>query len=281
MDNKTQINPNINNATVVNLQIGQATSINPSLTSDSAGIANGTLLGEKYQIIEPLNATTGEADLYLCEYDSVKYVAKVYRRQKAIKPETIRVLKSINSPYVARLYDTGTYKGKPYEIIPYYKNGSLQGKTFTLDGLKKTVIPCIKFHKDLKPSNIMLRDFQKGVAIIDFGISSVVDKDNTVIVTQTGMTPTYSAPESLLGTYLVESDYYSFGITIYELFFGYTPYQNYSNEDRARFSALQSIPFPKDAPEELKDLILGLTFRDLTHRNEKKNPNRRWTYGRT
>ena len=270
MDNKTQINPNINNATVVNPQIGQATAINPSLTSDSAGIANGTILGDKYKIIEPLNATTGEADLYLCEADSVKYVAKLYRRQKAIKPETIRVLKSINSPYVARLYDTGTYKGKPYEIIPYYKNGSLQGKTFTLDGLKKTVIPCINealkclhekglFHKDLKPSNIMLRDYQKGVAIIDFG-------------------PTYSAPESLLGTYLIESDYYSFGITIYELFFGYTPYQNYSNEDRARFSALQSIPFPNETPEELKNLILGLTFRDLTHRNDKKNPNRRWTY---
>ena len=67
MDNKTQINPNINNATVVNPQIGQATAINPSLTSDSAGIANGTILGDKYKIIEPLNATTGEADLYLCE----------------------------------------------------------------------------------------------------------------------------------------------------------------------------------------------------------------------
>ena len=53
MDNKTQINPNINNATVVNPQIGQATAINPSLTSDSAGIANGTILGDKYKIIEP------------------------------------------------------------------------------------------------------------------------------------------------------------------------------------------------------------------------------------
>ena len=289
MDNKTQINPNIHNATVVNPQIGQATAINPSLTSDSAGIANGTILGDKYKIIEPLNATTGEADLYLCEADSVKYVAKLYRRQKAIKPETIRVLKSINSPYVARLYDTGTYKGKPYEIIPYYKNGSLQGKTFTLDGLKKTVIPCINealkclhekglFHKDLKPSNIMLRDYQKGVAIIDFGISSVVDKDNTVIVTQTGMTPTYSAPETFRGTYLIESDYYAFGITLFELYYGYTPYQNMSAEEIARFTALQNVPLPQDIPEELKDLIIGLTYYDLTHRTEKKNPNRRWTY---
>ena len=289
MDNKTQINPNLNNSTVVNPEIGQATAINPNLTADAVGIEPGFILDEKYKIIDPLNATTGEADLYLCESGSVQYVAKIYRRQKAIKPETISVLRSVNSPFVARLFDTGTYNGKPYEIIPYYRNGSLQGKTFTLQELKSNVIPCINsalkclhdkglFHKDLKPSNIMLLDNNKGIALIDFGISSVVDKDNTVLVTQTGMTPAYSAPETFRGTYLIESDYYAFGITLYELFFGYTPYQNYSAEDIARFSALQSIPFPNEAPEELKNLITGLTYFDLTHRSEKKNPNRRWTY---
>ena len=35
-----------------------------------------------------------------------------------------------------------------------------------------------------------------GVALIDFGISSVVDEGNTVLVTKTGMTPEYSAPET-------------------------------------------------------------------------------------
>ena len=289
MDNKTQINPNINNSTVVNPQIGQMTSVNPSLTADTVGIVPGSIIDNKYRVIEPLNATTGEADLYLCESRSMKYVAKIYRRQKAIKPETISVLQSVNSPFVAHLYDTGTYNGKPYEIIPYYQNGSLQDKTFTLQELKTKIIPCINaalkclhhkglFHKDLKPSNIMLLDNNKGVALIDFGISSVVDKDNTVLVTQTGMTPVYAAPETFRGTYLIESDYYAFGITIFELFFGYTPYQNYSAEDIARFSALQSIPLPNDAPEELKSLIIGLTYHDLSHRSEKKNPNRRWTY---
>lgn len=33
-------------------------------------------------------------------------------------------------------------------------------------------------------------------AIIDFGISSVREDNNTIIVTKTGMTPEYSAPET-------------------------------------------------------------------------------------
>ena len=289
MSKKTEINPNVNNATVVNTQISQATSINLSLASNAVGIEKGTLLGNKYKVIESLNVSAGEADLYICEYKSVRYIAKVYRRKRAIKSETINVLKSIKSPFIAKLFDTGTYKENIYEIIPYYKKGSLQGRKFTLQELKTIVIPCINealkclhekglFHKDLKPSNIMLLDDGKSVAIIDFGISSVAENNNTVIVTQTGMTPTYSAPETFRGTYLVESDYYSFGITLFELFFGYTPYQNMSAEDIARFTVLQRVPLPNDTPESLKELITGLTYSDLTHRNEKDNPNRRWTY---
>lgn len=285
MDKKTQVNPNVD---TFNRKINHATSVNFALTHADAGIVNGTSLSDKYKIIDPLSASSGEADLYLCEANHIKYVAKVYRRQNAIKAETINVLESIVSPFVARLCDTGVYNGNPYTIIPYYKNGSLQGKTFTLQELKSTIIPCINqalkclhenglFHKDLKPSNIMFLDNQEGVAIIDFGISSVVN-DSTVLVTSTGMTIAYSAPETFKGVYLIESDYYSFGITIYELFFGYTPYQNYSEDEIARFISVQKIPFPDDAPEELKNLITGLTYHDLTNRHNKENPNRRWTY---
>lgn len=288
MNNRTQINPDMN-ATVLNPNMGQATAINPNLTGTSANISAGTILAGKYEIIEPLSVSTGEADLYVCKYNGTEYVAKVYRRQRAVKPEVITVLKSISSPYVASLFDTGTYNNLPFEILPYYKNGSLQGKQFSLEELKSTIIPCINealrvlhendiIHKDLKPSNIMLLDDNKSVAIIDFGISSVVEQGNTVLVTKTGMTPEYSAPETFRNLFLEESDYYSFGITLYELFCGYTPYKNMNAEEIAQFTAVQRIPFPKDMPQELLDLISAVTYFDITNRNNKNNPNRRWTY---
>lgn len=289
MNNRTVINPSVN-ATVVNSQLGQATAINPNLSGvTSTRIATGTILGGKYQIVEPLSVATGEADLYVCKYQDKEYVAKVYRRQRAIKPEVISVLKAINSPYVASLFDTGEHNGLPYEVLPYYKNGSLQGKMFSMDELRQTIIPCINealrvlhendiIHKDLKPSNIMLLDDKKHVAIIDFGISSVVEQGSTVLVTKTGMTPEYSAPETFRNLFLEESDYYSFGITLYELYCGYTPYKNMNAEEIAQFTAVQRIPFPQDMPKELQDLISAVTYFDITNRHKKGNPNRRWTY---
>ena len=71
---------------------------------------------------------------------------------------------------------------------------------------------------------MMISDDESHIILIDFGISSVVS-DNTVVITQTGKSPFYSAPETTTGLFLAESDYYSFGITLYELFTGYTNMQ--------------------------------------------------------
>ena len=288
MSDRTEINPNLN-VTEINSELGQATVVNPNIAATSDKLSAGTIIAAKYEVIEPLSVSTGEADLYICKYNDEEYVAKVYRRQRAVKPEVISVLKSIDSPYVATLYDAGEFNNRPFVVLPYYRNGSLQGRKFTLEELKETIIPYINealrvlhqndiIHKDLKPSNIMLQDDNKSIAIIDFGISSVVEEGNTVLVTKTGMTPEYSAPETFRNLFLEESDYYSFGITVYELFCGYTPYKNMNAEEIAQYTAVQRIPFPKDMPQELQDFISAVTYFDITNRNKKENPNRRWTY---
>ncbi|MEE1047695.1 MAG: protein kinase, partial [Clostridia bacterium] len=201
MSNETMINPiNNSNSTVINseLQPNNATVINTEI-SNLSNIAEGTTLCDKYKVESKLDINTGEADLYVCDYNGEKFIAKIYRRKFAVKPEVTNILKEIDSPYIAKLYETGTINGMPFEILPYYKNGSIQGRKFTYEELKNNIIPCINaglkalhykeiIHKDLKPSNIMLCDNGKDVAIIDFGISSVRESGNTVVMTRTGMT---------------------------------------------------------------------------------------------
>ena len=294
MGNETIINRAVNaSATQINnvAAISSSSSntiVNSALYSLSQ-IPVGTILCDKYKVVSELDVMSGEASLFICECNGKKYVAKLYRRDVAIKDDVANALKNISSPHVARLFDTGIYNGLPFEIIPFYAHGSLQGRTFSFDELKQRVIPSLNeglhvlhengiIHKDLKPSNIMLCDNEEDVVIIDFGISSVKGGTNTVIVTKTGMTPEYSASETFRNLFLEESDYYSLGITLYELFCGRTPYSNMSSEEIEQYVSIQRIPFPSNMPTELCNLIAGLTYNDITYRKNKSNPNRRWTY---
>lgn len=294
MGKETTINTDIRaaetqiNSSAVNTGASSDTIINSALFSLSR-IPVGTVLCDKYKVVSELDMSGGEASLFECEYNGDKYVAKLYRRDVAIKDDVANALKTISSPYVAKLFETGIYNGLPFEIIPYYALGSLQGRTFSFDELKQRIIPSLNeglrvlhengiIHKDLKPSNIMLCDNEKDVVIIDFGISSVKGSSNTVIVTKTGMTPEYSASETFRNLFLEESDYYSLGITLYELFCGRTPYCNMSSEEIEQYVSIQRIPFPSNMPTELCNLIAGLTYNDITYRKNKSNPNRRWTY---
>ena len=271
----------------------EQTILNPALFREKEGDVSqhrkGRRLLGKYEIVEKMNLPAGEADLYLCRWEETQYAAKVYHRQCAVKPELINRLSQIDSPYIARVLETGTEDGYPVEIIPYYPLGSMKGKRYSFEQLKYQIIPRLNeglhalhekgiLHKDLKPSNIMIKNEMLEPAIIDFGISSARPDERTVILTETGMTPEYSAPETFRNIFLAESDYYSLGVTVYELFLGMEPYKNMSQEEIERYISVQRLPLPKQMPEELRDLITGCTYYDITNRKDKQNPNRRWTF---
>lgn len=292
MDNKTVINPALQQSaqTVINNEIVEEYNRQNNINNSGAALVrDGATILDKYVVTRQLEVASGEADLYLCSCDGVQYVAKIYKRQFAIKQEVIDALLKINSPYVAKLYETGSHNGFPVEILPYYENGSLQGKTFSEDELIRGIIPNINeglhaihsagiIHKDLKPSNIMLNSDGETVSIIDFGISSAVEGNNTILVTKTGMTPEYSAPETFKNIFYEGSDYYSFGITLFELCCGYTPYANMQPEEIEQYVSVQRIPFPENMTPLMQDFISALTYYDISYRKNKNNPNRRWTY---
>lgn len=251
-------------------------------------LAPGMLILGKYLILEKLQAPSGEADLYLCEHGGRQFAAKVYRRRAAVKEEVLSLLTSLEAPQIARIHETADFLGKTVEILEYFPGGSLRGCTLTLEELETQIIPAVNeglrllhtqgiLHKDLKPANLMRRE-DGSVALIDFGVSSVLAEGSTVLMTRTGMTPAYSAPETFRELYLAESDYYSFGVTLFELFTGRTPYEGLSREEVARYTAIQRFPLPEDMPQRLQELIAGLTYPDVTNRGDKTNPDRRWTW---
>lgn len=85
-------------------------------------------------------------------------------------------------------------------------------------------------HRDLKPSNILVRK-DGSLCLCDFGSSETAVQASKMIGKKSngvcGGTPGYQSPEMLRQEvfYPLECDYYSFGITICEIFLAQKPFK--------------------------------------------------------
>ncbi|MBA0748789.1 hypothetical protein Gogos_002778 [Gossypium gossypioides] len=74
-------------------------------------------------------------------------------------------------------------------------------------------------HFDIKPENILL-DENFNAKISDFGLSKLIGKDQSQVLTTMRGTPGYMAPEWLTSTITEKVDVYSFGIVVLEILCG-------------------------------------------------------------
>ena len=82
-------------------------------------------------------------------------------------------------------------------------------------------------------------------------------------------TPLYLAPEIVREIkYTEKVDIWSFGCIIYELFTGRTPYYANTYHKLAPMILNHPVPFPKDMPPDLRDLITS-----MLQKNPSARPN--------
>lgn len=85
-------------------------------------------------------------------------------------------------------------------------------------------------HLDIKPENILL-DHNLGAKVSDFGLSKLVGKDESKIVTTMRGTPGYLAAEWLHEVITEKVDVYSFGVVILEIIFSRKNLDRLQDED--------------------------------------------------
>ena len=74
-------------------------------------------------------------------------------------------------------------------------------------------------HLDIKPQNILL-DENFNAKLSDFGLSKLIDRDQSKVITMMRGTPGYLAPEWLTSIITEKVDVYSFGVVLAEIVCG-------------------------------------------------------------
>ncbi|MES1919365.1 hypothetical protein MHBO_001211 [Bonamia ostreae] len=96
-------------------------------------------------------------------------------------------------------------------------------------------------HLDLKPDNFLFvnKDEKSKLKIIDFGMSSVVEKHK--YLKKLVGTPYYVAPEVLRGQYTESCDIWSVGIIMFVLLYGYPPFYSDPNNHNSEQKIFEQI----------------------------------------
>lgn len=301
----TEVNAGGNSRlTEVNLEnVGRSTSVNEGNSAQTAehtdaGQAREYTAGQKisdYTVLSILNPSqkTGEAVLYLCTDPKGNQVVVKYYNRTDVDVEGKRKLADILNQMknMQKTLDLGVDGGHFFEVMPYYKNGSLRDrmkrKLFTEKEIVDEILPrmvdmleCLHkaavYHSDIKPENIMYAENGKDLILIDFGVSVITSgSNNTTILTEVGGTADYRAPETLRGVLIDASDYYSLGITLFTLMAGSTP-TDYLREqkDVERAQLLSAVPHINGMSDRMYQLIDGLTYPDIRYRHDRSKLNR-------
>jgi hypothetical protein len=170
---------------------------------------------------------------------------------------------SIDSPYVAKVFEHGFTDSHAYIVMEYFPAGDLRARvardrpnveeSLIIVGSILSALTSVHaagiIHRDLKPANVMFRD-DGTIALVDFG--SARNDADPVAKTLAGVvigTPYYLSPEQALGGTADErSDLYSVGVMLYELLTGQRMYAAASLV--GLFEMHKNAPIPK-LPEPL------------------------------
>lgn len=205
------------------------------------------------------------------------------------------ILHECVSPYIIDFYGAFFQEGAVYMCIEYMDGGSidklyaggipepvLRKITFaTIMGLKTLKDDHNIIHRDVKPTNILVNT-RGQVKICDFGVSGnlVASIAKTNIGCQSYMAPErisgggMSAAGAVGGTYSVQSDIWSLGLTIIECAMGRYPYP--PEVSSTIFSQLSAIV--EGEPPDLPTEGYSAVARDFVKSCLNKEPRKRHTY---
>ncbi len=251
------------------------------------------ILFEKFEIIEVLKKDE-HAAVYLANhiYLSKKIILKVLNTLKLSDQALVerfkreaKLLAKLDHPNIIKVLDFGTSKEFFYISFEYIEGTSLRNvlnsKTLSFDEKKHLMIQLLKalhyahsfqiIHRDIKPENVFI-DSNLNLKLGDFGLA--LSSEDSFVTNPYSIvgTPSYMSPEQVRGAKLtLQSDLFSTGVLLYELFAGKNPFL----KENVTLTLNEIMSYSEDSLEEnLK--VIQPEIKDVLYRLLRKRPEQRY-----
>ncbi|HTJ46481.1 MAG TPA: serine/threonine-protein kinase [Kofleriaceae bacterium] len=131
-------------------------------------------------------------------------------------------------------------------------------------------------HRDMKPSNVLVRDDDGSATVMDFGIAKMTTSTRLTATGQTMGTVRYMSPEQVRGQEVdLRTDIYSLGATLYESLVGDTPF-----DGNTHFEIMTKHLNEAPKPPSVRGIPIPIALETALMRSLAKKPDDRFQTAR-
>ena len=197
-----------------------------------------------------------------------------------------RALAALDHPNIVHLYNFGQ-ENQSFVLAMQYVQGKtwermiLESKRLVWQHSVKVAVDVLKaleyahgrgiVHRDMKPSNVLVRDHDNMATVMDFGIAKMTTSTKLTATGQTMGTVRYMSPEQVRGQEVdLRTDIYSLGATLFESLVGETPFDGETHFEIMTKHLTEAPQRPSALGVELPQSVEDAVMRSLAKRAEDR-----------
>ncbi|MHC5733888.1 AAA family ATPase [Nostoc sp.] len=198
------------------------------------------------------------------------------------------IAKNLNSPLIVQTYSLQAYQNGYALVMEDFggislKDWEVKGRGQSLQEFLRIAIALCNtldvlyreriIHKDIKPANILINPETKQIKLIDFSIASLLPRETQTLINPNVLEGTlaYISPEQtgrMNRGIDYRTDFYSLGVTFYELLTGVLPFQSNDPMELVHCHIAKQPPsvIRDEIPQVISDIVMKLMAKNAEER---------------